>query len=130
MVRTKSQPQQQTNKMDHFVVSRLQGDPGVAGGDLGTRGRGTEQVPLCEPSLREIMAAIHDLKGSVEPRLDAVAVDLGLLGLTFKKSPTKVSTAETDVARMQPTSKALEEQVRFLTAEHGRMAARLEDQEG
>ncbi|KAJ1107914.1 hypothetical protein NDU88_005300 [Pleurodeles waltl] len=66
----------------------------------------------------------------VEPRLDAVAVDVGLLWSDLQKVSDKVSTVETDIAHLQSTSKALEEQVRFLTTEHGRMAARLEDQEG
>ncbi|KAJ1204115.1 hypothetical protein NDU88_007896 [Pleurodeles waltl] len=87
-----------------------------------------EQDPPCEPSLSEVMAAIHDLKGYLEPRLNAVAVDVGLLRADLQKVSEKISTAETDIAHLQSTSKALEEQVQFLMAEHGRMAARLEDQ--
>ncbi|KAJ1197217.1 hypothetical protein NDU88_001079 [Pleurodeles waltl] len=79
MVRAKGRLMQQTNKMDNYAVSRRPGDPGVAEGNGGMRGRGTEQDPLREPLLSEIMAAIHDLKGSLEPQLDAVAVDVGLL---------------------------------------------------
>ncbi|KAJ1197601.1 hypothetical protein NDU88_001457 [Pleurodeles waltl] len=89
-----------------------------------------QDPPPSEPSLSEIMAAIHDMKGSLEPWLDAVAVDVGLLRADLQKVSEKVSTAETDIARLESTPKALEEQVRFLTVEHGRMAARLEDQEG
>ncbi|KAJ1100046.1 hypothetical protein NDU88_005135 [Pleurodeles waltl] len=62
------------------------------------------------------MAAIHDLKGSLEPRLDAVTVDVGLLRADLQKVSDKVSTAETDIARLTSTSKALEEQVRFMGA--------------
>ncbi|KAJ1163192.1 hypothetical protein NDU88_003655 [Pleurodeles waltl] len=94
------------------------------------RGPGTEQVHQRKPSLSEIMAAIRDLKGSLEPQVDVVAVDVGLLRADLEKVSHKVSTVVTDIARLQSTSKALEEQVRFLTPEHGRMAARLEDQEG
>ncbi|KAJ1090108.1 hypothetical protein NDU88_003246 [Pleurodeles waltl] len=95
----------------------------------GTRGRWTKQVPPREPSLSQIMAAIHDLQGSLEPRLEAVAVEVGLLSADLQKVSDKVLTAEPDIAWLQSTSKALEEQVWFLTAEHGRMAAHLEDQE-
>ncbi|KAJ1176595.1 hypothetical protein NDU88_001867 [Pleurodeles waltl] len=121
---------QQTNKMDNYWVARRLGDPGAARGDGGTREQGTEQDPLRKPLLSEIMAAIHDLKGSLEPRLDTVAVDMGLLRADLQKVSDKVSTAETDTAHLQSTSKALEEQVRFLTTEHEHMAARLEDREG
>ncbi|KAJ1104765.1 hypothetical protein NDU88_002174 [Pleurodeles waltl] len=91
---------------------------------------GVEQDTPCESLVSEIMAVIHDLKGSLEPRLDAVAVDVGLLWADLQKFSNKVSTAETDIARLQSKSKALEEQVQFLMAEHDSMAARLEDQEG
>ncbi|KAJ1099592.1 hypothetical protein NDU88_004691 [Pleurodeles waltl] len=50
---------------------------------------GQSESPHLNPVLSEIMAAIHDLKGSLDPRLDAVVIDVGFLGLTFKKSPTK-----------------------------------------
>ncbi|KAJ1216326.1 hypothetical protein NDU88_003929 [Pleurodeles waltl] len=94
------------------------------------QGQETEQNSPCEPSLSAIMAAIHDLKGSLEPRLDAVVVDVTLLQADLKKVLEKVTTAETDIAHLQFTSKQLEDQVRFLTVEHKRLAARLEDQEG
>ncbi|KAJ1165302.1 hypothetical protein NDU88_005730 [Pleurodeles waltl] len=66
--------------------------------------------PPREPLLSEIMAAIHDLKGSLEPRLGAVTIDVGLLQADLQKVSDKVSTAETDIVRLQSTSKALEEQ--------------------
>ncbi|KAJ1149735.1 hypothetical protein NDU88_002540 [Pleurodeles waltl] len=74
------------------------------------------------------MAAIHDLKGSLEPQLDAVAVGVGLLRADLQKVSDKVSTAETDIACLQSKSKTLDEQVRFFTTEHEGIAACLEDQ--
>ncbi|KAJ1181650.1 hypothetical protein NDU88_006853 [Pleurodeles waltl] len=81
MVRTKGRHMQQTNKMNKYAVARRPGDPGVAEGIGGMRGQGTEQDPPHIPLRSEIMAAIHDLKQFLEPRLDS--------GLTFKKSLTK-----------------------------------------
>ncbi|KAJ1207147.1 hypothetical protein NDU88_002539 [Pleurodeles waltl] len=85
-------------------------------------GWGTELDVPRQHLLTEITAAIHDLKGSLEPRMDAVAVDVGLLRADLQKVSDKVSTAETDKARLQSTSKALGEQVWFLMTEHERMA--------
>ncbi|KAJ1203586.1 hypothetical protein NDU88_007371 [Pleurodeles waltl] len=126
MVRTKGRLMQRTNKTDNYTVARRPGDPGVAGGDGGTRRLGVELDPPCKPLLSEIMATIHDLKGSLEPWLDPVGVVVGLLCADLQKVYDKVSTAETDIARLQSVSKALEEQVRFFTTEHQHMA----DQEG
>ncbi|KAJ1145730.1 hypothetical protein NDU88_012014 [Pleurodeles waltl] len=50
--------------------------------------------------------------------------------LNLKKVTEKVTNAEMDTARLQSTSKSLEDQVQFLTAEHEKIMARLEDQEG
>ncbi|KAJ1144074.1 hypothetical protein NDU88_010376 [Pleurodeles waltl] len=71
------------------------------------------------------MATIHNLKGSLEPRLDAVAVVVGLLRTVLQKVSDKVLPAEMDIARLQSTSKAPVEQVQFLTMERERMEARL-----
>ncbi|KAJ1203633.1 hypothetical protein NDU88_007417 [Pleurodeles waltl] len=126
MVRTKGCLMQWTNKMDNYAVARWPGDPGVAGGDGGTRRLGVELDPPCKPLLSEIMATIHDLKGSLEPWLDAVGVVVGLLCADLQKVYDKVSTAETDIVRLQSVSNALEEHVRFFTTEYEPMA----DQEG
>ncbi|KAJ1164352.1 hypothetical protein NDU88_004792 [Pleurodeles waltl] len=76
MVKNKGRLSQQTNKMDNYAVSRRPGGPEAMGGD-GVQGWGTEQDPPHESSLSEIMAVIHDLKGSLEPRLDVVDVERG-----------------------------------------------------
>ncbi|KAJ1203818.1 hypothetical protein NDU88_007599 [Pleurodeles waltl] len=76
------------------------------------------------------MAAIQDLHGSLEPKLDAVTVDVNLLCTDLKKVKENVTNVETDIARLQSTSKRLENQVLFLTTEHEKVMARPEDQEG
>ncbi|KAJ1170372.1 hypothetical protein NDU88_002249 [Pleurodeles waltl] len=89
-----------------------------------------DQGPSGEPTLGAIMTAIQDLRGSLEPRLDAVTVDVTLLRADLKIVTEMVTDAETDIVRLQSTSKRLEDQVQFLTAEHKRIVALLENQEG
>ncbi|KAJ1081977.1 hypothetical protein NDU88_002149 [Pleurodeles waltl] len=76
------------------------------------------------------MVAIQDLHGSLEPKLDAFTVGINLLCADLKKVTEKVTNAETDFAWLQSTSKRVEDQVQFLTAEHEKIMARLEDQAG
>ncbi|KAJ1162251.1 hypothetical protein NDU88_002719 [Pleurodeles waltl] len=90
MVRTKGQRTQQTNQMDNYVKVGRPNDPGAVGGTGEMHGEALERVPSREPLLSEIMAAIHDLKGSLEPRLDAVAIDVGLLWADLQKVSDKV----------------------------------------
>ncbi|KAJ1089687.1 hypothetical protein NDU88_002834 [Pleurodeles waltl] len=71
------------------------------------------------------MAAINDPRGSREPKLGTVTVDVTLLHADIKKVAEKVTTAEMDIA-----FKRLEDQVWFLTTEYEKMEVRLEDQEG
>ncbi|KAJ1118817.1 hypothetical protein NDU88_007004 [Pleurodeles waltl] len=74
------------------------------------------------------MVAIQDQHGLLEPKLDAVTVDL--LRADLKKFQLKITNTETDISRLQSTSKRLEDQVQFLTVEHKKIMACLEDQEG
>ncbi|KAJ1119212.1 hypothetical protein NDU88_007398 [Pleurodeles waltl] len=94
--------------------------------------RGTKEGPgpSCEPSMGAIMAAIQDMRGSLEPKLDAVTMDVTLLQADLKKVAAKVTNAEMGIARLQSTSKRHEDQILFLTAEHEKIVSRLEDQEG
>ncbi|KAJ1172458.1 hypothetical protein NDU88_004305 [Pleurodeles waltl] len=62
-------------------------------------------------------------------RLNAVAVFVALLRADLNKVLERVTTAETYITGLQSTSKKFEDQVRSLTAEHGQLAVRLEDQE-
>ncbi|KAJ1164164.1 hypothetical protein NDU88_004609 [Pleurodeles waltl] len=57
------------------------------------RDRGSERDHPREPLLSKIMATIPDLEGSLEPRLDAVAIDVGLFRADLQKVSDKVSTA-------------------------------------
>ncbi|KAJ1175777.1 hypothetical protein NDU88_001062 [Pleurodeles waltl] len=76
-------------------------------GDPGARGiRG----PLCA-----IMVAIQDLKISLEPKLDAVTIDVNLLRVDLQKMSEKVTSAESHINLLQSTSKKLEEQFQCLT---------------
>ncbi|KAJ1214644.1 hypothetical protein NDU88_002262 [Pleurodeles waltl] len=73
-------------------------------------GKGGGSRPLTELSLRTIMAAIQDLNGSLDPKLDAVIVDATLLHAGLKKVAEEVTTAEIDITHLQSTSKRLEDQ--------------------
>ncbi|KAJ1197386.1 hypothetical protein NDU88_001246 [Pleurodeles waltl] len=64
-------------------------------------GQGVDCGPPGEPSLGAIMAAIQDLKGSLVPKQNALMVDITLLRADLKK----VTATETDIARLQSTSK-------------------------
>ncbi|KAJ1114037.1 hypothetical protein NDU88_002277 [Pleurodeles waltl] len=94
--------------MEEFAVPRQAGGPMT----LEDAGEGLEAYGASpsEPSLGIIMAAIQDLKGTLEPRLKAVMVDVTLLQADPKKVAEKVTTAETDIAHLQSTSKRLENQ--------------------
>ncbi|KAJ1207423.1 hypothetical protein NDU88_002814 [Pleurodeles waltl] len=94
------------------------------------RGQEKDRGPADEPSLIAIMSAIQDLRGSLEPKLDTVTGDINLLRGDRKKVVEKVTNAETDIAWLQSTSKRLEDQVPFLTAEHEKIMVCLEYQEG
>ncbi|KAJ1118985.1 hypothetical protein NDU88_007171 [Pleurodeles waltl] len=129
MVRNKGQLSPKTNKMDKYAVLRQPVGP-VTPDNVGRGRQEADQDPSGKPTLGTIMAAIQDLTGSLEPKLDTVMVDVTLLRAALKKVTEKVTIAETVIARLQSTSKGLEDQVQFLTVEQERIVARLEDQEG
>ncbi|KAJ1108772.1 hypothetical protein NDU88_006142 [Pleurodeles waltl] len=110
MVRGKHRLSLQTNKMDNYAVPRQSGGPQQRV-VMGVQGQKMEQDPPHDSCLSEMMAAIHDLEGSLEPRLDAVAVDVALLRADLKKVSKKVTTVKTDIAHLQSTSKTLADQV-------------------
>ncbi|KAJ1119829.1 hypothetical protein NDU88_008014 [Pleurodeles waltl] len=78
-------------------------------------GQENDRGPADEPSLNAIMAAIQDLRGSLEPKLDAVTVDVNLLRADLKEVAEKVTNAEPDIAQLQSTSKRLEDQPLYST---------------
>ncbi|KAJ1160191.1 hypothetical protein NDU88_000693 [Pleurodeles waltl] len=121
MVNPKGQTQTQSNKMDKYVVMK----PTVV-----TEG-GEEETPAAvELSLGTIMASIWDLKNSLEPKLDAVTVDVNLLRDDLHKMSEKVKSGESYINLLHSTSKKLGEQVQYLTKQQKLMVARLEEQEG
>ncbi|KAJ1189978.1 hypothetical protein NDU88_006719 [Pleurodeles waltl] len=86
-----------------------------------------------ERSLGSIMVAIRGLRGSIsliDPKLDAVTVEVILLQAYFGKISEKVKVVETHIEGLLLVTKRLEEQVWSLTKQSTAMAARLEDQEG
>ncbi|KAJ1206442.1 hypothetical protein NDU88_001847 [Pleurodeles waltl] len=124
----KRQPSQQMKKMEKDAVPRQTGGHVVLDNAKGAQEK--DHGPSGEPSLGAIMAAIQDLRGSLEPKLDTVTVDVTLLRADLKKVTEKVINAETDIARLQSTSKRLEDQIQFLTAGHGKIVVHLQDQKG
>ncbi|KAJ1172698.1 hypothetical protein NDU88_004542 [Pleurodeles waltl] len=83
---------------------------------------GGEKSGDVEPSLFATMEAIRDLKSSLELKLDAVTVDLNLLGADIYKTSEKVKSAKSHIHLLQST-------VKSLTKEQAHMSARLEDQD-
>ncbi|KAJ1098336.1 hypothetical protein NDU88_003451 [Pleurodeles waltl] len=55
-----------------------------------------------EPSLSTIMAAIQDIIGTIEPKLDTVTVDIILLRAVFKKIAEKVTAAKSLCFNLRP----------------------------
>ncbi|KAJ1189151.1 hypothetical protein NDU88_005902 [Pleurodeles waltl] len=88
MVRNKWHPLQQLNKMDKYTVPRQ--TRGSLVSDSAEGGHWKDQDPLVEPSLGAIMTASQDLRGSLEPKLDAVTVDVTLLRADLRKSPRRI----------------------------------------
>ncbi|KAJ1093560.1 hypothetical protein NDU88_006660 [Pleurodeles waltl] len=105
MVRNKGRSLLQA--MDKSAVLKHAG--GTVVPDNAEGGQEKDQGPVDKPSLSAIMAAIQDLCGSLEPKLDTVTVDVNLLRTDLKKVTEKVTNAETDIARLQSTSKRLED---------------------
>lgn len=106
----------QTNRMENYTVP------------LGQATRDEAHVDA-EPTPLKIMAAIKDVKDSLEPKIDSVSVEVTLIRADLSRL-NEVATAETDIGELQTTTKRLEEQVRSLTQQTSIMEARLEDQEG
>ncbi|KAJ1149209.1 hypothetical protein NDU88_002024 [Pleurodeles waltl] len=85
MVKPKSHPHAQLNKMDKYTVAK-QPVPSAADG---------EPPGEAEPSLGAIMEAIQDLKSSLELKLDAVMLDVNLLRADFHNMVAKVQSIPT-----------------------------------
>ncbi|KAJ1113260.1 hypothetical protein NDU88_001514 [Pleurodeles waltl] len=106
MAKPKGQTQTQFNKMEKYAVPRVPATPGISTPDT---------IDTPEPSLSTIMAAISDLKQTLEPKLDAVTIDVSLLRADFQNMTEKDNRAETYIQALQSMSKRLEEHVQLLT---------------
>ncbi|KAJ1159877.1 hypothetical protein NDU88_000381 [Pleurodeles waltl] len=118
----------QLNKMDKYAVVVATTGLEVEGGRDATPP--TEMAPSQEPSLREIMAVIKDLRGAIESKLDAITINVILLRADFKKMTKKMAVAETCITTLQASTKKLEALVLCLTNENALNTAKLEDQDG
>ncbi|KAJ1190581.1 hypothetical protein NDU88_007319 [Pleurodeles waltl] len=76
------------------------------------------------------MDATRDLKSLLEPKLDAVTLNVNLLPADFRKMSYKLKTEEKHLHLLQSTTKTFEDQVQSTTKQQAQMAAQLEDQEG
>ncbi|KAJ1120672.1 hypothetical protein NDU88_008834 [Pleurodeles waltl] len=77
----------------------------------GESGQDSARLGASDPSLGAMMAAISDLKSTLEPKSDTVTADVSLLRVDLQKMKDKMSTAESDIETLMSTSKSLEEQV-------------------
>ncbi|KAJ1139074.1 hypothetical protein NDU88_005451 [Pleurodeles waltl] len=131
MVNGSAQKPAQINSLDKYTVklSTQDGQSWVA--ESGGAGQGHQQGD--EPSLLSIRTAIQDLQGSItpiEPKRDAVTMDINLIRADFSKISEKVAVEETHISGLLSTTKRLENPVQTLTKQSETMAARMEDQEG
>ncbi|KAJ1154306.1 hypothetical protein NDU88_007059 [Pleurodeles waltl] len=83
------------NRLDKYTIQMATPGEQSAGADGGHSGE--DQMHNEEPSLRTVMAAIQDLRGSIpplEPKLDAGTLDVYLQRSDFRKISEKVVVAE------------------------------------
>ncbi|KAJ1200905.1 hypothetical protein NDU88_004726 [Pleurodeles waltl] len=119
MVHNKAPPQ--SSKIDKYSATKPSAD---------ATGSPSALLGESEHSLGELMAFIRDLKGTLEPKHDAVIVEVSLLRADLKKLSDKVTTVESNVAVLRFTNKQLEEQVQYLTKQIEMVTGKVEDQEG
>ncbi|KAJ1097674.1 hypothetical protein NDU88_002791 [Pleurodeles waltl] len=93
------------------------------------RTRSTGPVPLTAGLWSGCQGGVP-MRGTMSARPNEVTVDVTLFRAGLKKVAKKVTNPDKDIARLQSTSKRLEDQLQFLTEEHERTVERLEDQEG
>lgn len=121
MVKPKLSSAVQTNKMDNYAGTKSQAAT--------TSGQMEERVQV-ESSLTSIMAAIADLRGTIESKIDTVTIEVNLLRADFRKTADKVTMAEGKITQLETTTGNLEAQAQQLKQQQCVMAARLEDEEG
>ena len=77
-----------------------------------------------------ILQAIQDTKTSLESKIDAITLDVGLLRADHKKLVTRVATVETELSDLHPATKDLQHTVKRLASEVQGLQRRAEDAEG
>ncbi|KAJ1188778.1 hypothetical protein NDU88_005535 [Pleurodeles waltl] len=107
----------QVNKMDRYVVP-LSATSMVESTAL----RQEENMPWEEqPFLREIMVTEKELKGTIEPKLEAVTINIALLWPDYQKLSEKVTSMESIVGGLQNAMKSMDDKVSKLENEHIQM---------
>ncbi|KAJ1166004.1 hypothetical protein NDU88_006416 [Pleurodeles waltl] len=66
---------------------------------------------------------------NIEPKIDAVTLNVNLLRVDLHKVTDKVTTAEGQITRLPPITKRLEKKVQDLTKKQSKVASKMEDQE-
>ncbi|KAJ1096781.1 hypothetical protein NDU88_001912 [Pleurodeles waltl] len=77
-----------------------------------------------------ILAAVLDIKNSLEPKIDALQIDVGLMRGDHKKIKERVEIIKSTVASNRPTVKDTEPQIQTLEPEVEELRKRIEDLEG
>ncbi|KAJ1208860.1 hypothetical protein NDU88_004243 [Pleurodeles waltl] len=75
------------------------------------------------------MAALLDLTGTPEPKLNAVRPEVMLLRTDLKTLSDRVTVADSNDTTLQSTSKRLKGQVQYLTKQTNMVTTKLEEQE-
>ncbi|KAJ1179468.1 hypothetical protein NDU88_004702 [Pleurodeles waltl] len=106
----------QANRRDRYAVKMASG-----GQPRDLRGETLEVglIQSWEAYLRSIMAAIQDLQGSIlpiEPKMNAVTLEVSLFRADFGNISEKVAAAGTHIEGLLSAMKRLEEQVVSLKA--------------
>ncbi|KAJ1134398.1 hypothetical protein NDU88_000850 [Pleurodeles waltl] len=76
------------------------------------------------------MDSIQALRNNIEPKIDAVTLEVNLLRADPHKVTDRVTTAEGQINGLQAVNKQIEKQVQDLTKKQAEVEAKLEDQEG
>ena len=77
-----------------------------------------------------ILQAIQDTKSSLESKIDAITLDVGLLRADHRKLVSRVASVETNLSELQPTTRDLQHTVKRLATEVHVLQRRAEDAEG
>ena len=85
---------------------------------------------LAQPSLSDIMAAIQDIRGTIEIKIDSIATEMNLLRADFQKTNDKVTEHKSAIESLQTENRALRKQVIELHRNTKIHKTKLDDLEG